>query len=798
MHKDKRNCAKDKRSGDENERRGAKYQERGDRRKMSGTLPAAAALMAGLAASGALSSGAVQAATQSLTETQALAVVQKDFSIPAYYTLTQQNYNSSQGPGNPASYSFTYTYKSPANQYQNVSVSIDAQSGAVLNYSSWQGQTPFTYPVSVSETQAQKIAVQWAKKLYPTQYPSTQMHMVANQQGPLTQALTYQFNFERYVNGIAAPFDGFSMTIDENGYLTSVQDTWSNGLSFPAPGQAISLTQANADYQKNLGLRLAYTTEWQTVTSNVYLSYTQSTGGIYPQWWNNQYGASAQNTIGLPVLDALTGQPVDATGAVHPLPAFQRPAALVPGGPTQAAGSVKVNWTRAQSLRYAESALGITSADRLTGSSESQNMPNGDVQWSFNWKGPNGEQLNASVDATLGVLQNYGEYTLNSGKFVQPNGGESTKISQSQATAAADAFVKALFPHDTGGLAVVADPYRPYGGQVQTSFEIRQLIHGLPLQGATGNVTVDSQTGKVQNFYWQSTPLSAAIPSPSAAIPMAQAEAVWMKAQPLTLQYGLTQPQIGQKLQLISHTAKESTAPAHVLLLYTPNGLPYGATLNAATGAFIGNQQGQQAYSGAIHGLGGVQEAPEITLLVRHGLLQVSPTGAINPTQQMTRAAFVTLVVNALGMNNGGPLPLAAKQAMQGIATGSPAYSAIRSAFANGWLSAGHLFHPNQPITRTEAAQIMVRALGYRALLSHSQIFSLPAKDAASIPQDQLVGDAVAYALNLLPLQNNNFNGSGTVSLARAAAAVVQVASDYSSGRPLFYQGGGMGAAGAP
>lgn len=767
--------------------------------RMRGALPAAMALMTGLAASGAFPSGTAHAAAQSLTEAQALAVVQKDFSIPAYYKLTQENYNSSQGSGSPASYAFTYTYKNPVNQYQNVNVSIDAQSGAVLNYNRWQGQTAFTYPVSVSESQAQKIAIQWANKLYPTQYPNTHMHMAAGQQGPLTQALTYQFNFERYVNGIAAPFDGFSITIDENGNLMSAQDTWSNQLSFPASGQAISMTQADAYYQKNLDLHLSYTTDWQTVTSSVYLSYTQSTTGLYPQWYNNQYGASAQNTIGLPVLDALTGQPVDATGAVHPLPAYRTPTAFVPGGPTQTIGSAKVNWTRAQSLKYAQSALGITSADHLTGSSESQNMPVGDVQWSFNWKGPNGEQLNASVDATIGVLQNFGEYNLNSNNLLQSKLGGAVKISQSQATAAADAFVKALFPNDTGGLAIVSNPYQPYGQKVQTSFEIQQLVNGLPLQSGTGNLTIDGQTGKVQNFYWQPASVPATLPSPSAAIPVATAESAWMTAQPLTLQYELTQPQTNNpKFQKIPSAVTESTAPPHVLLVYTPTGLPYGATLNAVTGKFIGNQQGQQAYSGAIHGLGGVQEAPQITLLVRHGLLPVSPTGAINPAEKMTRAAFVTLVVSALGMNNGGPLPLAAEHAMQGIPTGSPAYSAISSAFANGWISDGHLFHPNQLITREEAAQIMARALGYRSLMSHSQIFSLPAKDAASIPQNQLVGDAISYALNLLPLQNGNFDGSGSVSLARAAAAVVQVASDYSSGRPLFYQGGGMGATGAP
>ena len=120
----------------------------------------------------------------------------------------------------------------------------------------------------------------------------------------------------------------------------------------------------------------------------------------------------------------------------------------------------------------------------------------------------------------------------------------------------------------------------------------------------------------------------------------------------------------------------------------------------------------------------------------------------------------------------------------------------MQTAFLNGWLKQGALRNPSVPITRSEAAQIMIRALGYAAILNHPEIFQLPAKDAFQIASVDLPADALAYGLGLIPLQNGYFQPNGHLTIADAALAIVRVATAYNEGQHLFTSANGASALG--
>ena len=131
---------------------------------------------------------------------------------------------------------------------------------------------------------------------------------------------------------------------------------------------------------------------------------------------------------------------------------------------------------------------------------------------------------------------------------------------------------------------------------------------------------------------------------------------------------------------------------------------------------------------------------------------------------------------------------------MKNTSSAASGYSEVYTAFVNGWLQNGKVFEPNQPITRSDAAQLLVRALGYGELMGYPSAFRIKAGDAASIPSAQYAGDAIALALGLLPLQSGAFHPDGHVTVADAAQAVVRMVSDNSQSLGIF-NGAATGAA---
>jgi hypothetical protein len=152
----------------------------------------------------------------------------------------------------------------------------------------------------------------------------------------------------------------------------------------------------------------------------------------------------------------------------------------------------------------------------------------------------------------------------------------------------------------------------------------------------------------------------------------------------------------------------------------------------------------------------------------------------VHPNQTLTTGAFVKLLVSALGQqgayNPQWATSSAGQSALAAVPKSAPDYHELAAAYSLGWLSVSHPVHPNQLITRNEAAQILMQSLGYGAILNHPQVFHLAATDVAAIPSTDLAADTLASTLGVLPLVNNQFDGTHPVTLATAAVAVVEAA----------------------
>lgn len=740
---------------------------------MSKRLPVYVSLLLALTTLLTPSVGAVYASsikTPSITSQQAEHEATTLFSIPSYYKLSQEYYDINAAQGQ-SSYNLVYLYTTPDGSNHYVNVTVSASDGQIMNFSRDSSANGFVYPLPVSAAKAKTIAMTWADRLFKNQVSHVRLLPLMPSSGSLLNPVTYQFNFERVVSGIPAPFDGFSLTIDQNGELIGASDHWTNTVVFPSPSKAVSVAKANQMYQAWTHLYMAYTGNYNNGKSSIALTYQMPTSPNVG-WWSTPYGA--QYSIGLPTIDALTGRVITSTGAIAKAVPFVVPVVISPNGPTQYPFAKHVTWNRIQALAYAQKVLGITTTYHLTDANLSQSFPNGHSLWTFSWSLAKVGTVNATVDATEGTMQSFWR------SFSPKLAPVKNKLTQTRINQVAQAFVAKLFPKDTGGLAVFVPSFENSTKQLATDFTVEPVLHGIAVTGMTGNIQVNSKTGMVQSYWGDFNTSPDAFVSPTKAISTTKATNLWTTDYPLTEIYAL--PQNSSK---------------NALLLYAPVNGTYGvSSLNAVTGKLITTNM-PVAYTGTIKDIAGLQQKAAIALLAQYGLLTVDANGDVHPQTAMTREAFVKLVVDALGLNQPVIYHMASSSMSSSNAgsTSTMGYSEMQAAFNRGWLSHGQLLHPTSLITRGDAAQILARALGYAGVMNHAEIFTLPSKDAASIAKNQIAGDAIAYALGMLPLVNGKFMPNGHVTIADAALAIVRLATAYNEGQQLFSASANAGTA---
>lgn len=739
-------------------------------------LPAGTALLTVLGLSttfGATTAWADSSTTPKVTLAQAKQIAQATFLVPSGYTLQNESFNSNNGGTQSPSYQFSFTNASPTGGGQPIYVTVNANDGTITSYNRQSPDNQFLFPVPISAAQAQQIANRWAEKLYPKQVSQVRSLSLTPTSGPLTGPTQYTYRYERMVNGIPAPFDGFSITVGQKGTLLSLQDHWTS-LPFPSLKNVLGDSKAKSIYQAALALHLAYQPVYPSNGKpTVNLTY-QLASQTYVNWWSTMF--SNQNSISYPVIDASTGNVVDASGAIVTASPYTRPKPLVKGGPTLLTDPVKVNWTETQALQFAEKTLSIPASATLQNANQYASS-NADVTWNFQWITTNQQNINVSVDATYGIMQNYSTYP---GPYnTPPASPKSAKYTQAEINKAVDNLVEMAMANDTGAIAVVPTPFYGPKSSVETGFQILPLVHGVPDLARAGNVTFNLQTGGVQDFYINTQPMQSVYPNPSQAIPESKAVQDWMAQRPLTLEYLETQPQLTAKMNG-KVPARQSTKAAQIKLVYAPE-VPNSATgqFNALTGKF-GGSNSKTSFTGQIKDLGGISAAPQIQLLVHRELVSVDNHGDVHPNQQMTHAAFVKLLVDAFGeqtqfnpqvMNTSGAL-----SALGSVPKTSPDYQALGAAYAMGWLSSAKPFLPDALTTRDYAAQILARALHFTPLLATGQAFQLKANDSGKISPNHMVADALAVSLGMLPLQNGDFNPDANLNLADTAVAVVRAA----------------------
>ncbi len=142
---------------------------------------------------------------------------------------------------------------------------VDAVNGDVLSmnlpYNNRFGDNEVYYPPKVSKLEAESLAKQFIQKAAP----SVDIHQLVEQTNayptmsnqPLFGPVSYRLSFTESVDGVPSPGDTITVGMDGNGKITEFYKSY-HSAAYPDSHPKISLDQAKSAFLKNLNLSLAY------------------------------------------------------------------------------------------------------------------------------------------------------------------------------------------------------------------------------------------------------------------------------------------------------------------------------------------------------------------------------------------------------------------------------------------------------------------------------------------------------------------------------------------------------------
>ncbi|HEU4963989.1 MAG TPA: YcdB/YcdC domain-containing protein [Bacilli bacterium] len=714
------------------------------------------------------SAATTQQAT-AMTQEQAIAAAKKFVTIPSDYKLESARMAESDQAvnGNRQVWDFSWSQDSFA-EHSSLHVTLDAVTGELLTYNIWENgpSAQEEKPAKIDRAGAQKIAEDTIKKFQGAQFDQVQLldTLYLNGSRNSDSEKEFTFRYVRDVNGIPFPQDGFSLTIDNQGVLHDYNFSWSLAAGeFPEQTDAVlSAEQANDAYLKNLPLHLQYAVEMSgNGKQQAHLFYAPQLSQTYVYGWS-----------GGMMLDANTGEFVDQFGQ-KPEAAPTYDTLANEAQPAPSAGEVDKD----TAIQLANGYLNLDGY-KLTDTQFSNY--NGDNKvWRLSYK-PTDEdkdlqQKEVMINARNGELINF--YSYVNGPVAQ----QEAKVSFATAKATAIDFVKKAVPTKLNTLALVTleekDALRGQKTPEGYSFAFKTLINGLPLENGDLRVQIDTATGEVSQFDSNSLQSNddLTFADPEQAMPVESAKEAYVKRFPMQLQY----VRLYQEPDSDTLYKGVSPKPGEVRLVYAPLGIePDNGKLEATTGEWYGQWGGKLFVKKPVADIAGHWAESELQDLVNRDILALDDENMLHPNAAITRAEAVkAMVLTYQPYYYGEKTSDAARY--QDVSKDDPNYEYIERAVMMGWFDKDlPNFHPNDPLTRDDLAELATKTMGYGELAEKDGVFIKPFADLTAAEDDQLGSIAIMKAFGIMKGDGTNFYPHQSVSKAELAVVIDRIAKE--------------------
>ncbi|RKL62661.1 S-layer protein [Thermoanaerobacteraceae bacterium SP2] len=643
--------------------------------------------------------------------------------------------------------------------YGSLYVTVDADTGNILNLSMYAGYDPEQKPSlipKVSEEEARKIAEEFARKHQPDEFAQT---VYRERQEPVYKPVKtvryqqdYYFNFVRVIKNIPVEGDGFNINVDAGtGEVRSYSFNWSYE-EMPSAEKIISLKDAEKIFKEKVGLKLAYQRyfDYMTKKDDVKLVYTID--GPYRV-----------------LIDAITGEFLNDANYDYPYYDGY-------GGAGEARKAMNAELTP-QELKEVEATRNcITKEAALKVVQKYLTIPEGYEQsyanlyedydnpqqrvWNISWSkktdtpGDYGS-INARVNAVTSELLSFNIWDDS-----RYNRDFTQKYDRAAAQKIAEDFLKKLQPEKAGSVKL-----EEIKGEIKYPEKIRdhyfnftRLVNGIPYLANGFSITVDSSTGKVlgYNMRWQ----DREFPKVDGVLSRDEAEARFLKDIGLELSYTrVYRPQQEESKFYLVYKLKPSSSYTFDAFDFKP--LDYrGKPIE---------KQPETAFTD----IKGHWAEKDIQLLVDMGVIE-SKEDKFRPDENINQGDFIKLLMIATGR---GPIndEVALKYGIEaGKDSGDDIQKYIDAAIKAGIVKQGEV-DAQKPLPREKMAAFLVRSLGFEKVASITGIYTVPAKDAAGISPAYKGHAAVAMGLSLITGIDGRFEPRGSVTRAQAAVVLVRM-----------------------
>lgn len=689
-----------------------------------------------------------------ITLERAIQIVRENFEIPD----TLSEFSSAFSSYSNRMY-WSLNWNSTGEKYENISAQVDAVNGEILSLhvsKAFDRNASYELP-ALTVAEAKAIAESTVKKLTSQKYESLRF-VAGDNIMPLTLygMPTYNFSWERAENGITVQGNGASIQIDANtGSVISYNFTW-HAVNLPKAEQTISADQAAQALSQSKLLELQYflAPVYRPLSADnkeqVQLIYRLNKNGL---------------------IDALTGSPlqlkpnqylgggshyVGGMGNLAKESAMADSRALTPQERREVERNTQL-LSKEEAIRIIQKWVEIPSGFTLRTMNLNTDSGLREAKiWYFEWVNSGQENyrsITARVNAANGELLGF---NLNTPRLPVAENAAPAPISKQDAQALVEEFLQKIQPEKfsqtklKAGLALEVMPVDadvsdkialPQPEEAFVSFNYERVVNGLTFAANGISVTVDLTTKKITSYYLNWFNLD--FPPTTQALEQAKAEATFLAARPMVLNY-----------VLISTDGVVNEAK----LVYLPASNTDRAVsdiIDAKTGQFL-NSMGQplnaKARSYQFTDIAGLDAEKEIKALGQAGILGEYGT-IFKPAEDISAESLLRAL---LQVNNGSGDYVV------------PAEDILKIVKDQGWLTED--ISLAQPVSRELFSKILVRYLGLTKIAELNTIYKLPFNDAGS--SEGYI--ALTTGLNLIKAGGENFEPGKNVTRAEAAFALVK------------------------
>lgn len=645
--------------------------------------------------------------------------------------------------------------------YGSLDATIDADTGYILNLNMYKGYDPDRKPSPIpriSKDEAVKIAAEFAKSHQPEEFAKTK-YVERKEPSVRPFGAIYQqdyfINFVRVEKGIPVDGEGMYINVDAStGDVRNYNFNWSYE-ALPSSDKIISKEEAEKAFKTKVGLKLIYQRYYNygTKSDEVKLVYTvndsrgtfinAATGelienGKYFPYRGDMGGAEMKNT---PADQALTPQEQEEVEATK--------------------NCITKDAAVAAAKKYVTIPEGYILSN--AGLYEDYNNP-GQKTWNLNWnsdpKTSNTEypgSISVRVNAVNSELISFDVY--DSSRYDQ---SFQQKYDRTAARKIAEDFIKKVQPErfnqvkleEIAGNDVYLEKSREH------YFNFTREVNGIPYTANGFTVAVDAQSGQIINYdmRWQDRDF----PKLDGALSKDEAEAAFMKDVGLELAY------------IRIYQPKEQTSKFYLVYRMKPSASYTFDAFNFTPLDFQGKPIKEQAET-VFSDIKGHWAEKDIQLLVDMGLIQ-SKDDKFHPDENMSQGDFIKLLMISSGRSpvNDMSDAVAVKVGTAPSQGSDDIQKYIDAAIKAGIAKKGEI-EAQKPISREKMAVFTVRSLGFDKVASISDIYSVPAKDAAAISPAYKGHAAIAMGLGLIQGVGGKFEPQGNVSRAQAAVVIVRM-----------------------